>query len=64
MTVPEILAAVAVALTVGGAVLYIVREKRRGTRCIGCPHRGSCPSAKGGGCSSGEHAPTDERDAA
>ena len=25
-----------VALLVGGAVAYIVREKRRGAKCIGC----------------------------
>ena len=36
-----------VGLILGLAVGYIRREKKRGTRCIGCPHAGSCS----GGCS-------------
>ncbi len=24
------------------AIRYIVKEKRKGTRCIGCPQAGSC----------------------
>jgi len=27
---------------VGLAAGYIYKEKKRGTRCIGCPHAGSC----------------------
>ena len=27
---------------VGGAAGYIVKEKKKGTRCIGCPHSGTC----------------------
>ena len=31
---------------------YIIREKKRGVRCIGCPDGGSCSSCSGcnGGC--------------
>lgn len=29
-------------LIVSLAVRYIVREKRRGTKCIGCPFAGRC----------------------
>ena len=32
-------------LIVGGAVAYIVKAKRSGQRCIGCPHSASCASA-------------------
>ncbi len=37
------------ALILGGAGLYIRRAKKRGQKCIGCPHAKSC----GGGCSCG-----------
>lgn len=37
------------ALILGGAVAYIIRAKRRGVKCIGCPMGASC--AKKGGCS-------------
>ena len=33
---------------VGGAVLYIIKAKRNGVKCIGCPSGGSCS----GHCSS------------
>jgi len=36
-----------VAVIVGAAVAYIVKEKKKGTVCIGCPSGGTC----GGGCS-------------
>lgn len=32
---------------VGAAVLYIWKEKKKGTRCVGCPSAGCCSS---GGC--------------
>ena len=34
---------------VGGAIVYILREKRRGVKCIGCPHAKEC--ANRGKCS-------------
>lgn len=34
-------------LIVGAVVLYLVRAKRRGERCIGCPHAKAC---KRGSC--------------
>ena len=33
---------------VGTAILYIRKEKKKGTRCIGCPSSGYC---SGNGCS-------------
>ena len=43
-------------VTVGAAVAYIIREKKRGAKCIGCPHSKTCGSKGGcgghcGGCS-------------
>ena len=40
-------------LIVGIAVTYIVKEKKKGVKCIGCPAAGACAHK----CSSaGEHA--------
>lgn len=36
----------AIALIVGAAVAYIVKAKKSGKKCIGCPDSGSCQ----GGC--------------
>lgn len=41
-----------VALCVAAAIIYIVKEKKKGTVCIGCPHAGTCARKKNGGCSS------------
>lgn len=35
-----------VLLIVGGALFYVVRAKRRGVKCIGCPHAKECASCK------------------
>ena len=43
-------------ITIGAAVTYIVKEKKKGTKCIGCPSGGSCS----GGCS-GCHSDTKEK---
>ena len=42
---------------VGAAIAYIVKEKKKGVRCIGCPAAGSCCGQKKGhsGCSCGGH---------
>lgn len=37
-------------LIIGAAIAYIVREKKRGARCVGCPDGGTC-SGSCGGCS-------------
>ena len=29
-------------IIIGGAVLYIVKAKKRGVKCIGCPAAGQC----------------------
>ena len=39
-----------IALIVGAAGGYIYKEKKRGTRCIGCPSAKTC----GGSCGCGE----------
>ena len=42
-------------LVVGGASLYIHKQKKKGVKCIGCPQAGSCPKNGGcGGCQGGK----------
>ena len=31
-----------IVVIIGAAVAYIIREKKRGTKCIGCPSGGAC----------------------
>lgn len=46
--IDDIIAAVAIVLIVGGAIAYIVKSKKSGQKCIGCPDSKTCSS---GGCS-------------
>jgi hypothetical protein len=42
-------------VVVGLAVFYVVRAKKKGVKCIGCPNAGKCASCKGAcGSSSGK----------
>lgn len=36
--------AIVLLIVIGAAIAYIVKEKKKGTVCIGCPHAGSCAS--------------------
>ena len=47
MTLPDIIAIVAIALIVGAATLYIVISKKKGKKCIGCPDSPNCSSCSG-----------------
>ncbi|WP_425425742.1 FeoB-associated Cys-rich membrane protein [Boudabousia marimammalium] len=42
MTFSTLIALIAVISLVGWAIWYVVKEKRKGTVCIGCPVAGSC----------------------
>lgn len=66
-------------LIVGLAAFYVIREKRRGTKCIGCPSGGCdcasrnrrpshgggspCSSCCSGGCREEEDSSTESSDA-
>ncbi|MBQ8684600.1 MAG: FeoB-associated Cys-rich membrane protein [Clostridia bacterium] len=43
----EIIAIAAIALVIGGAVFYIIKAKKSGRKCIGCPEGCSCGAKKG-----------------
>ena len=57
---PEILATVALALVVGGALLYIIRANKKGQKCIGCPYASDC-AARAKGCSCHEAEEKEEK---
>ena len=51
MNLTDIIAVVAIVAVIGCAIAYIVKEKKKGKKCIGCPYSCSCQSQKGkGGC--------------
>lgn len=49
MSAVNVIAALVILLIVGPALFYIIREKKKGRHCIGCPAAGSCSRA-GCGC--------------
>ena len=46
----NILPAVALVIILGGAIFYIIRSRKKGIKCIGCPDAKSC-SGNCSGCS-------------
>lgn len=42
MVMSDIVASVFLVLALAGAIAYIVRAKRAGVKCVGCPVAGSC----------------------
>lgn len=43
---PSIIAGIVILFIVGGAVAYIVKAKKSGKKCIGCPDGCSCGKSK------------------
>ncbi len=52
MTGTDIAIIAVILLIIGGAVAYIVKAKKSGKKCIGCPYGDSCGKSKGA-CSCG-----------
>lgn len=46
----DIIAIAAIVLLVGGAVFYIISEKKKGKKCIGCKYSGTCSKSRNCGC--------------
>lgn len=44
----DLILIVLVAVILSAAIGYIIRKKRSGATCIGCPNGHSCPHSKGG----------------
>ncbi len=53
----DLIVVAVVLVIVGAAIAYIVKEKRRGVRCVGCPSGGICSRKREGtvGCGCGRH---------
>lgn len=47
----DLLVCLVLAVIIGASVCYIMKEKKRGTKCIGCPAAGQCPHK----CGEGQH---------
>ena len=43
-------AIIALLVLLAVAIAYIVREKKKGHTCVGCPYAEECAKAKQGGC--------------
>lgn len=54
MIVDDIIALLVIVLVLGGAVFYIVKAKKRGVKCIGCPNGSTCGAKNCSGCSCGQ----------
>jgi len=50
MDLGEVIAIAAILLIIGGAVAYIIKAKKSGKKCIGCPDSSACHAK--GGCNS------------
>ena len=45
---PQTIAVIAVLILVlGGAAFYLIRAKKKGQKCVGCPYAGSCGKCSG-----------------
>ena len=42
MGLTDIIILAVIAILIGGAIFYVIREKKKGKKCIGCPYAGSC----------------------
>ena len=42
----NIIVGLIILIIVGAAVAYLVRAKRKGVKCVGCPDSGCCSSSK------------------
>ncbi len=50
------------ALIVGAVILYLIREKKKGVKCIGCPHGKQCSSKHCGNCGGGCASHTEDQE--
>lgn len=48
----DIIVIAVIVVILAAAAAYVIKAKKSGKKCIGCPDSGSCPSAKNGSCCS------------
>ena len=54
MSIVDYIAIAAIVLTLSAAVFYIIRAKKRGEKCVGCPYARECGGKCGGACGHAE----------
>ena len=54
MNIVDYIAIAVVVLTLSAAVFYIVRAKKRGEKCVGCPYARECGGNCNGECGRAE----------
>ncbi len=50
MTAVDIIVSAILVLIIGGAIAYIVKSKKNGQKCIGCPNAKQCGGKCGCNC--------------
>lgn len=58
---PDIIVIAVILLIIGAATAYIIKAKKSGQKCIGCPHSKTC-GTKNSGCGCGCSGSTDAND--
>ncbi len=53
MTLADWIAVAVILLIIGGATAYIIKAKKSGKKCIGCPNSNICGKAHSAGCTDG-----------
>jgi hypothetical protein len=51
----DIVVIAVILLIVGGALAYIVKAKKNGKKCIGCPYSDTCSAKRNGACGGCNH---------
>ena len=46
----NLIVVIILAIILGLAITYIVKSKKKGVKCIGCPSGGNCSAQKSGCC--------------
>jgi hypothetical protein len=53
MNIPsELIAIIVILIIIGGAIFYIIKSKKKGNKCIGCPYSKQCSKNKKNNCCS------------
>lgn len=45
----NLIASIILIIIIACAIYYIVKQKKEGVKCIGCPYSGNCPSKNSNG---------------
>ncbi len=55
MNIADMIVIAAIVLIIGGATAYIIKAKKSGKKCIGCPNSSACGGKNCGGDSGACH---------